>query len=178
MDQNPKYNFSDHNIDAPEFELSDNYLMLQDVSEEELWLQNNFYSDNVSTGESIEFTGATSRNSNMVKKNKVYTESRVAIRTKSEVEVMDDGYKWRKYGKKMVKNNPNPRNYFKCSSGGCSVKKRVERDSVDSRYVITTYDGVHNHESPSCVVYCNQMPLMAPHAWTLHAVASSAHSSP
>ena len=28
---------------------------------------------------------------------------------KSEVEVMDDGFRWRKYGKKSVKNSPNPR---------------------------------------------------------------------
>ena len=34
---------------------------------------------------------------------------RVAFRTKSEVEVMDDGFQWRKYGKKSVKNSPNPR---------------------------------------------------------------------
>ncbi|OWM63356.1 hypothetical protein CDL15_Pgr022101 [Punica granatum] len=34
---------------------------------------------------------------------------RFAFKTKSEVEILDDGYKWRKYGKKMVKNSPNPR---------------------------------------------------------------------
>lgn len=34
---------------------------------------------------------------------------RVAFKTKSELEVMDDGFKWRKYGKKSVKNSPNPR---------------------------------------------------------------------
>ena len=34
---------------------------------------------------------------------------RVAFRMKSEIDVVDDGYKWRKYGKKMVKNSPNPR---------------------------------------------------------------------
>ena len=34
---------------------------------------------------------------------------RVAFKTKSEIEVLEDGYKWRKYGKKMVKNSPNPR---------------------------------------------------------------------
>ncbi|XP_057974785.1 probable WRKY transcription factor 50 isoform X2 [Malania oleifera] len=34
---------------------------------------------------------------------------RIAFRTRSELEVMDDGYKWRKYGKKAVKNSPNPR---------------------------------------------------------------------
>ncbi|XP_022962099.1 probable WRKY transcription factor 50 isoform X2 [Cucurbita moschata] len=72
---------------------------------------------------------------------------RFAFKTKSEVEVLDDGFKWRKYGKKMVKNSPNPRNYYKCSVEGCPVKKRVERDREDPKYVITTYEGVHTHES-------------------------------
>ncbi|XP_065050108.1 WRKY transcription factor 23-like [Musa acuminata AAA Group] len=35
--------------------------------------------------------------------------TRVAFRTKSEIEKLDDGYSWRKYGKKMMKNSPNPR---------------------------------------------------------------------
>ncbi|CAJ1937973.1 unnamed protein product [Sphenostylis stenocarpa] len=78
---------------------------------------------------------------------------RIAFRTKSELEIMDDGYKWRKYGKKSVKSSPNLRNYYKCSSGGCIVKKRVERDREDSSYVITTYEGVHNHESPFSTYY-------------------------
>lgn len=43
------------------------------------------------------------------KKKKMKMEGRIAIVTKSEVEIMDDGYKWRKYGKKMVKNSLNPR---------------------------------------------------------------------
>jgi len=34
---------------------------------------------------------------------------KIAFRTKSELEIMDDGYKWRKYGKKSVKNSPNLR---------------------------------------------------------------------
>lgn len=39
------------------------------------------------------------------------------------------------------------RNYFRCSSEGCNVKKRVERDREDSRFVITTYEGIHNHRA-------------------------------
>ncbi|GMJ07604.1 WRKY DNA-binding protein 50, ARABIDOPSIS THALIANA WRKY DNA-BINDING PROTEIN 50 [Hibiscus trionum] len=74
---------------------------------------------------------------------------RYAFKTKSEVEILDDGYKWRKYGKKMVKNSPNPRNYYRCSVEGCPVKKRVERDKEDPSYVITTYEGIHNHRSAS-----------------------------
>ena len=46
---------------------------------------------------------------NGVKKNKMDVGHRVAFRTKSDLEVMDDGFKWRKYGKKSVKNSPNPR---------------------------------------------------------------------
>jgi hypothetical protein len=35
---------------------------------------------------------------------------RIAFRVRSDdEEVLEDGYKWRKYGKKSVKNSPNPR---------------------------------------------------------------------
>lgn len=159
-------------------------------------------------------------------------EGRIVFVTKSEVEIMDDGYKWRKYGKKMVKNSPNPRytydlfhymyvslvnytyvsselyteyrhdpgiqelinsliknncnlktcmitrtcrNYYKCSSGGCGVKKRVERDNNDSRYVITTYDGVHYHECPS-VLYDHHQNNTNSEAWILQPSNSSTTS--
>lgn len=51
------------------------------------------------------------REASEVMKYKAKDECRFAFRTKTQLEVMDDGYKWRKYGKKMVKNSPNPR-YF------------------------------------------------------------------
>ncbi|OWM82273.1 hypothetical protein CDL15_Pgr001847 [Punica granatum] len=95
-----------------------------------------------------------------LKEKKIERGSKVAFRTKSELEIMDDGYKWRKYGKKSVKNSPNPRNYYKCSSGGCLVKKRVERDREDASYVITTYEGVHNHHSPSSTSSSNLNSLL------------------
>lgn len=31
------------------------------------------------------------------------------VQTTSEVDILDDGYRWRKYGQKVVKGNPNPR---------------------------------------------------------------------
>ena len=43
------------------------------------------------------------------------TKERVAFITISEVEILGDGVKWRKYGKNMVKNSPNPR-YSNCSN--------------------------------------------------------------
>ncbi|KAJ9556955.1 hypothetical protein OSB04_011569 [Centaurea solstitialis] len=85
---------------------------------------------------------------NQTGKGEKLTKEKVAFKTKSDIEILDDGFKWRKYGKKMVKNSPNPRNYYRCSAEGCSVKKRVERDVEDPSYVITTYEGVHNHEGP------------------------------
>lgn len=39
-------------------------------------------------------------------------EPRFAFMTKSEVDFLEDGYRWRKYGQKAVKNSPFPRYYF------------------------------------------------------------------
>jgi WRKY transcription factor 2 len=39
-------------------------------------------------------------------------EPRVVVQTTSEVDILDDGYRWRKYGQKVVKGNPNPRYSF------------------------------------------------------------------
>ncbi|XAR62233.1 hypothetical protein NMG60_11016919, partial [Bertholletia excelsa] len=105
---------------------------------------------------------------NGMKKARVDVGRRIAFRTKSDLEIMDDGFKWRKYGKKKVKSSPNPRNYYKCSNEGCNVKKRIERDREDPSYVITTYEGTHNHESP-CAIYCNQTPFPFSSLWTLQA---------
>ncbi|KAK4354640.1 hypothetical protein RND71_026834 [Anisodus tanguticus] len=86
----------------------------------------------------------------------------IAFRTKTQLEILDDGYKWRKYGKKKVKSNTNLRNYYKCSIGGCKIKKKVERDGHDSRYLITTYEGRHNHESNSSIIYNHEMTIEFP----------------
>ncbi|CDP05622.1 unnamed protein product [Coffea canephora] len=68
--------------------------------------------------------------------------------TKSEVDHLDDGYRWRKYGQKAVKNSPFPRSYYRCTSPSCGVKKRVERSSGDPTTVVTTYEGTHMHPTP------------------------------
>jgi len=49
------------------------------------------------------------RKSGEMKENTVDVSPRVTFRTRSQLEIMDDGYKWRKYGKKSVKNSPYPR---------------------------------------------------------------------
>ncbi|KAL0436001.1 UNVERIFIED_CONTAM: WRKY transcription factor 28 [Sesamum radiatum] len=54
-------------------------------------------------------------------------EPRFAFMTKSEVDHLEDGYRWRKYGQKAVKNSPFP---------------------SDPTIVVTTYEGQHTHPSP------------------------------
>ncbi|KAG8386046.1 hypothetical protein BUALT_Bualt03G0108300 [Buddleja alternifolia] len=76
-------------------------------------------------------------------------EPRVVVQTVSEVDILDDGYRWRKYGQKVVRGNPNPRSYYKCTNAGCPVRKHVERASHDPKAVITTYEGKHNHDVPT-----------------------------
>ncbi|KAL6135140.1 hypothetical protein ACLB2K_067368 [Fragaria x ananassa] len=70
------------------------------------------------------------------------------VQTMSEVDIVNDGYRWRKYGQKLVKGNPNPRSYYRCSNPGCPVKKHVERAINDSKVVIATYEGQHDHDVP------------------------------
>ncbi|MBA0587002.1 hypothetical protein Gorai_000140, partial [Gossypium raimondii] len=74
---------------------------------------------------------------------------KIIVQTRSEVDLLDDGYRWRKYGQKVVKGNPHPRSYYKCTSAGCNVRKHVERASSDPKAVITTYEGKHNHDVPA-----------------------------
>ncbi|KAE8699661.1 putative WRKY transcription factor 28 [Hibiscus syriacus] len=75
-------------------------------------------------------------------------EPRFAFMTKSEVDHLEDGYRWRKYGQKAVKNSPFPRSYYRCTTASCNVKKRVERSFSDPSIVVTTYEGQHTHPSP------------------------------
>ncbi|KAJ4874639.1 putative WRKY transcription factor 57 [Raphanus sativus] len=72
---------------------------------------------------------------------------RFAFMTKSDVDNLEDGYRWRKYGQKAVKNSPFPRSYYRCTNSRCTVKKRVERSSEDPSIVITTYEGQHCHQT-------------------------------
>ncbi|WVZ98935.1 hypothetical protein U9M48_044305 [Paspalum notatum var. saurae] len=80
--------------------------------------------------------------------NRTVREPRVVVQTMSDIDVLDDGYRWRKYGQKVVKGNPNPRSYYKCTTAGCPVRKHVERACHDTRAVVTTYEGKHNHDVP------------------------------
>ncbi|KAK7277179.1 hypothetical protein RIF29_18330 [Crotalaria pallida] len=99
---------------------------------------------NSSDGNNTWWRSATSEK-NKVKVRRKLREPRFCFQTRSDVDVLDDGYKWRKYGQKVVKNSLHPRSYYRCTHNNCRVKKRVERLSEDCRMVITTYEGRHNH---------------------------------
>ncbi|KAL1193727.1 WRKY transcription factor 8 [Cardamine amara subsp. amara] len=83
------------------------------------------------------------------KEEKKQKEPRVSFMTKTEVDHLEDGYRWRKYGQKAVKNSPYPRSYYRCTTQKCNVKKRVERSYQDPTVVITTYESQHNHPLPT-----------------------------
>ncbi|KAL2903833.1 putative WRKY transcription factor 75 [Bienertia sinuspersici] len=87
-------------------------------------------------------------NNKLIKKGsleKKVKKHRYAFQTRSHVDILDDGYRWRKYGQKAVKNNKFPRSYYRCTYQGCNVKKQVQRLSNDEGVVITTYEGIHSH---------------------------------
>ncbi|KAJ3670780.1 hypothetical protein LUZ60_008206 [Juncus effusus] len=93
-------------------------------------------------------------------------QQRFAFMTKSEVDHLEDGYRWRKYGQKAVKNSPYPRSYYRCTTQKCPVKKRVERSYQDPTMVITTYEGKHTHQTPSTLRGSSH--LFAPPLHPLH----------
>ncbi|QHO52899.1 putative WRKY transcription factor [Arachis hypogaea] len=74
--------------------------------------------------------------------------SKITYMTESESESLEDGYKWRKYGKKSLKKSPFPRSYYRCTAIGCNAKKRVDRYMDDPTHVLITYVGLHAHDLP------------------------------
>ncbi|CAH1445838.1 unnamed protein product [Lactuca virosa] len=73
-------------------------------------------------------------------------ENKYVLKVKCSGNVMaDDGYKWRKYGQKSIKNSSNPRSYYKCTNPRCGAKKQVERSNDDPDTLIITYEGLHLH---------------------------------
>ncbi|XP_027352052.1 WRKY transcription factor 44 [Abrus precatorius] len=75
-------------------------------------------------------------------------EPRIVMQSFTDSEILGDGFRWRKYGQKVVKGNPYPRSYYRCTHIKCNVRKHVERAIDDPRAFVTTYEGKHNHEMP------------------------------
>ncbi|KAK4775486.1 hypothetical protein SAY87_023447 [Trapa incisa] len=98
-----------------------------------------------SSNTSSSLSGISTIKMKKVKVRRKMRDPRFCFKTLSEIDVLDDGYKWRKYGQKVVKNTQHPRSYYRCTQENCRVKKRVERLAEDPRMVITTYEGRHMH---------------------------------
>uniref|UniRef100_A0A061REW8 WRKY transcription factor 33 n=1 Tax=Tetraselmis sp. GSL018 TaxID=582737 RepID=A0A061REW8_9CHLO len=75
-------------------------------------------------------------------------EPRLVMLLDMDHDILEDGYRWRKYGQKLVRGNKFPRSYYKCTHSNCGVRKHIERSGQDSRYIIATYEGIHNHKLP------------------------------
>ncbi|KAI3733322.1 hypothetical protein L6452_12765 [Arctium lappa] len=90
-------------------------------------------------------TSGSGKMINIKKGEKKIKKPKCAFQTRSQVDILDDGYRWRKYGQKAVKNNKFPRSYYRCTHHGCNVKKQVQRLSKDEGVVVTTYEGTHSH---------------------------------
>lgn len=128
---------------------------------------------------------AETANKSTKKGQKRSRQPRFAFMTKSEIDHLEDGYRWRKYGQKAVKNSPYPRSYYRCTNSKCTVKKRVERSSEDPTVVITTYEGQHCHHTVSfprgsahvqnAAAFAERLALSAPH---LYLPAIQFHQNP
>ncbi|KAG6554548.1 hypothetical protein Mapa_003927 [Marchantia paleacea] len=58
----------------------------------------------------------------------------------------DDGYTWRKYGQKDIKESSYPRSYYRCTHKtdlGCPSIKMVQRSDEDPNFYDVTYRGQH-----------------------------------
>lgn len=53
--------------------------------------------------------GVSAMKMKKIKARRKVREPRFCFKTMSDVDVLDDGYKWRKYGQKVVKNTQHPR---------------------------------------------------------------------
>ncbi|KAG8391885.1 hypothetical protein BUALT_Bualt01G0233400 [Buddleja alternifolia] len=93
-----------------------------------------------------------------ISRSKKWRIPRFEFQTRSKEDILDDGFRWRKYGQKSVKDSKFPRSYYRCTHLTCNVKKQVQRLSKDTTIVVTTYDGIHNH--PSEILMETLSPLL------------------
>jgi len=70
---------------------------------------------------------------------------KLEVECSNNINVLDDGYHWRKYGQKKVKGTPFPRAYYRCTHTltKCSVRKMTEE--TQSGTFLISYEGTHNH---------------------------------
>ncbi|XP_042518401.1 probable WRKY transcription factor 58 [Macadamia integrifolia] len=59
--------------------------------------------------------------------------------------IQADGYDWKKYGQKFIKNIGKTRSYFKCQKKNCKAKKRVEWSASNPTNIQIICEGEHTH---------------------------------
>lgn len=81
---------------------------------------------------------------------------RFAFQTRSQVDILDDGYRWRKYGQKAVKNNKYPRlvSFLSLSRG---VLGPGERDIVEKCSSLTPTNVTNVHSTISTCNSCHKL---------------------
>ncbi|PAN26334.1 hypothetical protein PAHAL_5G002900 [Panicum hallii] len=84
-------------------------------------------------------------NSSKVLMSKMENKYTLKMKTCGNGGLAEDGYKWRKYGQKSIKNSPNPRSYYRCTNPRCNAKKQVERATDEADTLLVTYEGLHLH---------------------------------
>ncbi|KAL1545884.1 WRKY transcription factor 44-like [Salvia divinorum] len=72
----------------------------------------------------------------------------IVVQNNTDSGIIGDGFRWRKYGQKVVRGKMYPRSYYRCTNPDCNVRKYVERTSEDPGTFITTYEGKHSHAMP------------------------------
>lgn len=76
-------------------------------------------------------------------------EPAIAVHTVPDEGSSNDGYRWRKYGQKMLKGNSFIRSYYRCTSSACPARKHVERAADEVTSTTITYEGKHDHGMPA-----------------------------
>ena len=59
----------------------------------------------------------------------------------------EDGYNWRKYGRKKLRSSENSIGYYICTHPNCTVKKNEEYDA-DGVVTVRVYKGGRKHPKP------------------------------
>ncbi|XP_050215979.1 probable WRKY transcription factor 32 [Mercurialis annua] len=106
--------------------------------------------------EANEKHGAKPRPLKRIKESSVYPapvlkankENKIILHAAADGSMSSDGFRWRKYGQKMVKGNSFLRSYYRCSSAGCPSRKHVETASDDATTITVKYEGKHDHDMP------------------------------
>ncbi|GFP83733.1 probable WRKY transcription factor 3, partial [Phtheirospermum japonicum] len=107
--------------------------------------------EEVSESLEVDFKSKRTKRENQLSKESTVergsSEPRIVVEKNNVSETTGDGFRWRKYGQKVVKGKIYPRSYYRCTSPKCNVRKYVERMSEDPTSFISTYEGKHNHNS-------------------------------